>query len=1042
LAAASQQQQKPLPPKAAPPEPDVLTTAALNDPDKGNQAVAELAEVVGRPDLTTATGQLPPKPLIMRAMAMLDTKMKQSQTALTALEQDLEKQLEEEEQERKAQEEEERKAAEAEHLKQKALLEKEQEEERVRQVEELEKERVSLEEGLKRSIEKQEGDFEKSVEAMKGSLEERVSNAQDLKRKEVDWTEELQEVENTFHHGLAKAQRHVDKALREAALADAKVTETTEKYKKRYDGRGGGDTESVIANVYKENRDKAKQADDEVKDQLLPLGKQAVSTGKDPKYGKTNEEWLARTRQVTGMSTAIYTQPSEQPYYSVIEERGKTMKPVVVEYVRDKRRKLKHRWSELAEEYIVRQEIYDKQHSKKSTSKQQKTSGTKSRTQRASILGMDGPSSSSTRSSEEPSAPGGTTGGRSSNPYRRPRRGQGAVSVGDVVRSEYEQDLIIAEITAKEAMEKRIAHGGSKLPRQVCDVERELSVRYVNTFSHQKVDDPMQEAYAQSITNTWTDMEKVVFLDRFLQYPKDFRKISTFLRNKTTKDCVAFYYNSKQSVPYKAALKEHLMRRKRRGEYHQWDATIDAALSVGAVITAGETEEKPLVFSLPPDDNSYHTFKLHPMKREVYDALKPVGEEYDKELVEEEMASRKKRRRQQEPLFLLEAIQRKFLKQTAQETIAKPKPDEKEASRTPTPNPVLPDLTTKRSSKWTAEEKRVFHETFEKSGKNWETLAAAVGTKTEKQIKNFYYDQKKHTRQKTAPREESKPKVEEPAPSVAEAPKSAKAQPAEVVNNDLYAIVERQLGAPRQDQTNQALLEAARAKIAQEQEQQAKLTLQRQLEEQAAQEQLRQTFAQQLLLNRQQQQQQQQQQQMAQLNAQEELRRLLQTQSQSQNPFSNLAGILPWVSVPQASQQHQQQNDARNFLDAATNIQAATNLQNLLALRGFGSDGASLRSMAQLANLSSLNQNNITAETLRQLQRSQGTPPSMETADSIMGYGGNTGFGLGAPSGAPAASPAATLEALGLLARGAGASGAPGDYGDPTRGVDGSQRQY
>ena len=79
--------------------------------------------------------------------------------------------------------------------------------------------------------------------------------------------------------------------------------------------------------------------------------------------------------------------------------------------------------------------------------------------------------------------------------------------------------------------------------------------------------------------NVWTDMEKCIFLDRFLHHPKDFRKIASFLRNKTTKDCIRFYYDSKKSVPYKHALKEFLQRKKRRGDVVSWDATIQSALS-------------------------------------------------------------------------------------------------------------------------------------------------------------------------------------------------------------------------------------------------------------------------------------------------------------------------------------------------------------------------------------------------------------------------------------------------------------------------------
>jgi hypothetical protein len=52
--------------------------------------------------------------------------------------------------------------------------------------------------------------------------------------------------------------------------------------------------------------------------------------------------------------------------------------------------------------------------------------------------------------------------GRSSNPYRRARG----------VRSEYEQEQIIAELAAKEAMEKRIAFGGCKPTPQIHTLEK------------------------------------------------------------------------------------------------------------------------------------------------------------------------------------------------------------------------------------------------------------------------------------------------------------------------------------------------------------------------------------------------------------------------------------------------------------------------------------------------------------------------------------------------------------------------------------------
>ena len=116
-------------------------------------------------------------------------------------------------------------------------------------------------------------------------------------------------------------------------------------------------------------------------------------------------------------------------------------------------------------------------------------------------------------------------------------------------------------------------------------------------------------------------MNKCIFLDRFLQHPKDFRRIASFLKYKTTKDCIAFYYHSKKTVPYKHALKEHMQRKKCRGDAVPWDATIQACLSMGAVVKAGSGPERPLKFVLPESDFTYHSRNFHPMRLEVFNNL-------------------------------------------------------------------------------------------------------------------------------------------------------------------------------------------------------------------------------------------------------------------------------------------------------------------------------------------------------------------------------------------------------------------------------------
>ena len=63
----------------------------------------------------------------------------------------------------------------------------------------------------------------------------------------------------------------------------------------------------------------------------------------------------------------------------------------------------------------------------------------------------------------------------------------------------------------------------------------------------------------------WTDAEKALFLDKFLQFPKDFQRIARYFDGKTTAECIAFYYDTKKQCDYKQYLAEHYRKRNREG---------------------------------------------------------------------------------------------------------------------------------------------------------------------------------------------------------------------------------------------------------------------------------------------------------------------------------------------------------------------------------------------------------------------------------------------------------------------------------------------
>jgi hypothetical protein len=270
----------------------------------------------------------------------------------------------------------------------------------------------------------------------------------------------------SFDKDISKAQRALSKATKATTKAESRMAIAAAEYEqskemesalpelaREREKLSSAKTRELISSILAENNRCAEQAHLE-SDSLIQYTPDA---GGDSNF-KTNEEWANEARLVTGLADALYTEPSESPFFEQNNQTHALIEPLVTEQIRKNQHRLEDRWEDLVEEYVIRKAIYDKTHTILHREKHSKG------TSISCILGANPSAISGAR--------GDMNGGRSTaNPYRRARRGNPSNS-GDVVRSEYEQEQIIAELTAKEAMEKRIKHGGSKLPRQVCQLEK------------------------------------------------------------------------------------------------------------------------------------------------------------------------------------------------------------------------------------------------------------------------------------------------------------------------------------------------------------------------------------------------------------------------------------------------------------------------------------------------------------------------------------------------------------------------------------------
>ncbi|XP_031373694.1 uncharacterized protein LOC116188456 isoform X1 [Punica granatum] len=100
----------------------------------------------------------------------------------------------------------------------------------------------------------------------------------------------------------------------------------------------------------------------------------------------------------------------------------------------------------------------------------------------------------------------------------------------------------------------RIYREALKMPAFDLDERAEIASRFISYNG--LVEDPCAVEKERTVINPWTAEERAMFLEKFGKYGKDFRKIATFLKHKTTADCVEFYYRNHKSDLFQGVKKK------------------------------------------------------------------------------------------------------------------------------------------------------------------------------------------------------------------------------------------------------------------------------------------------------------------------------------------------------------------------------------------------------------------------------------------------------------------------------------------------------
>ncbi|KAF9427491.1 hypothetical protein BGZ94_004792 [Podila epigama] len=141
----------------------------------------------------------------------------------------------------------------------------------------------------------------------------------------------------------------------------------------------------------------------------------------------------------------------------------------------------------------------------------------------------------------------------------RNRRG---AYTSDAVRSEAELLEIIQSLENADMRDPdvRASRTAATVPPMILDSYIRENVHYYD-YNH-LVTDPANYYHLGPVTDVWTEEEREIFIKRYLNYPKQFGKIAAGIEGKTASQCVLFYYREKKKIGFKDILSNRGRKRK------------------------------------------------------------------------------------------------------------------------------------------------------------------------------------------------------------------------------------------------------------------------------------------------------------------------------------------------------------------------------------------------------------------------------------------------------------------------------------------------
>uniref|UniRef100_A0A8C2I2S9 Nuclear receptor corepressor 2 n=1 Tax=Cyprinus carpio TaxID=7962 RepID=A0A8C2I2S9_CYPCA len=298
------------------------------------------------------------------------------------------------------------------------------------------------------------------------------------------------------------------------------------------------------------------------------------------------------------------------------------------------------------------------------------------------------------------------------------RVAQRSGGLASAARSEHEVSEIIDGISEQENSEKQMRQL-AVIPPMLFDAEQQR-IKFINMNG--LMDDPMKVYKDRQVMNMWSEQEKDTFREKFIQHPKNFALIASFLERKTVAECVLFYYLTKKNENYKNIVRRSYRRQGRN--------------------------KVSMRLHLPNNQQAQQQVNRNSQEeKDDKEKEKEVDREEDKAEGEEKEDGMKddtsgEDGEEKEPPVTAKGRRTANSRGHRKGRVTRSMTNEQEENTSPLSS-ELANLEMNESSRWTEEEMETAKKGLLQYGRNWSAIAKMVGSKTVSQCKNFYFNYKK-----------------------------------------------------------------------------------------------------------------------------------------------------------------------------------------------------------------------------------------------------------------------------------------------------------